>query len=75
MSHHWRISSDLFPVANKVGFAGDRGLSSLSDMLATQSGNLPTPRDMRGLNEEVGKAILQSMKAFSAKESAGDNFD
>jgi hypothetical protein len=36
---------------------------------------LPTPRDMRVFSEEVGKEILQSMKAFSAKESAADNFD
>lgn len=51
------------------------GLCGVIGMLAVQSGNVPTPRDMRLLSEDVGKAILLAMKGIAAKESAGDAFN
>ena len=52
-----------------------KGLPVQSACWRSRAVILPTPRDMRVFSGEVGKAILQSMKASSAKESAGDNFD
>lgn len=51
------------------------GLCGVIGMLAVQSGNVPTPRDMRLLSEDAGKAILLAMKGTAAKESAGDGID